>query len=301
MTQSQNSAFKVKMATVPNVAHVLPEAGAFTISEHDGKVYYADKYGWHQAEQEWGLITLFIDFDGTNQFTFSFAAPVTSTLTINNGDGSIVDVAGQGATLVDYTTTYVGAGTYIFTVLGDTRDITDLTFSNQPMAIGDLSSLALMPNLVNLTLTDAINVYGDLTDLFANNNLFQFIATRAARITGNLSAGDLTAWDLVRVASTKIFGDLSLLDYSQTSGTSAFNATRLQFNSIQSITLQSTFLANDCNWTSRMVDDALISFANGSTTGKSIEMAGNNEVRTSRSDAAKATLEGAGCTITVNE
>jgi len=55
------------------------------------------------------------------------------------------------------------------------------------------------------------------------------------------------------------------------------------------------------NWTSTMVDNALIAMAGGPVYNTTINLGGNNAARTSASDSAKATLLANGCSITVNE
>lgn len=303
MTQLQNSAFKMKMASVPWVGNILPEPGAMVISEHDGHMYYADKWGWHRGDTEYSPVTLFIKFDGTNQFEFNFKAPVTSTITINDGDGTVTEVSGNDTTTVTHTTNYSEAGNYTLYVIGDVIDLTSIVI-NQGFVYGDVTGWNSLINLEAFTMQNT-SVSGDISEWGA----MTLLGTAVFNFSNVKGCFDnwpkfslLTQFSIL---GSNIFGDVSKLP-----GILADNATAIQFHFTNSTfdsivdTMPSTlgaFIGFDCYWTSRMVDDCLISLANSGVSGATINIAGNNQRRTSRSDAAVTTLEGAGNNLTVNE
>lgn len=57
----------------------------------------------------------------------------------------------------------------------------------------------------------------------------------------------------------------------------------------------------DCSWSASEVDQCIIDFDNGGGTGGTLNIAGNNAIRTTASDTALGNLIGKGWTVTVNE
>ena len=247
-------------------------------------------------------IVLKVYFDGANQFVFKFKAPITSTLQINDGDGTLTPVAGNDATTVTHTTSYPTnkTRTFYFYVEGDYEDITLISLFNITIVAGSVSRWNEITSLENIQLQGATGMYGNLEMSFATDNLV-YINTTFNKITGDISLLQNSSLDCL-FNKVPVTGDLSTLQGSLIGLTpNAFIGTLVTFDNIVNWTIPGTFYAYDNNWTSAMVDNALISFANGGTTGKTINIAGNNASRTTASDAAKATLLANGNTLTVNE
>ena len=272
-----DSDFRVKTGSVDNISLETPVPGVIVLNEYDGKVYYADNYGWHQQGALWSPITLFVEFNGTDQFDFKFKAPADSadpsTLIIHDGDGTITEVDGNDATEVTHTTNYSEAGTYYFYVLGDVLDITYVRFAGAFVS-GDASGWSVLSNLTYIRFP-ATSMYGDVSGYSVLTSLEHLNVFRS-----NIR-GDISGW------STLI--NLTFLASSETIVT---------FDNISLWDVSSNLNMQDCNWTSKMVDNALKSFVN--LTGVTINIGGNNAARTSASDAAFAIVDAAN-TLTVNE
>lgn len=295
MTKLQDSTFKEKASRVKDVSKILPEIGAVVLNEYDGRLYAADEYGWHKFGEAYSPITLFIDFDGTNQFNFAFNAPGTSTLIIADGDGTITEVPG-GVDQIDHITNYTEAGLYYFTVTGDVNDITVINLHNVgEMVSGSINQFKLIPGLTNMSITGCPNFYGSidgfLSDVFAslltNNNL---------NITGNLESFEGFEMNDFTTISPLVKGDVSRVGIGDFIQLFVVNGTDSSFDRIVPMTITLQFRAQGCGWSSRSVDNCLISLADGTTTGATIYLDGNQR-RTVRSDAAYDQLIAAGCTI----
>jgi len=248
-------------------------------------------------------IVLKVYFDGANQFDFKFKAPIGSTLDIYDGDGTMTQVGGNDAVEVTHTTSYPSGKTrtFYFYVEGDYADITWINVLNQSMISGDASGWGVMVNLILIAIGGTfivcrIDGWDTLTSLVQVT--MKDLLTRRGDISIFANAPLLGS---LNIQGTGIYGDLSTLYQLPFSGVLVDRSVGVTFDAIQSFTVTARFWAYDCKWTSTMVDNALISLANGGTTTSEIFIAGNNAARTSASDAAKATLEGAGCTVTVNE
>lgn len=300
MTHIQNSAFKVKASTVPDVSKILPEPGAFTISEHDGRAYYADKYGWHQSGTPYSPIQLFVVFDGVTQFNFKFKAPITSTLSINDGDGTITSVAGNDADIVTHTTNYTEAGTYFFWVGGDWVDMTFINIQNQfERVTGSIDGWGVLINLVQISV-NSTEMYGDISVI---NEIvaMEKINTHYSNVSGSVDK----LKDLINLTTfsvefcSELTGDMSLLAATLTSLLYVYGqGTKIKHNTIVTWPAGvAQFHLTDCNLTGKMVDNALKSFVG--STGITIGLGGNNAPRTPDSDAAFAIVD-ANNTLTVN-
>jgi len=137
-----------------------------------------------------------VEYDGTNQFSLKFKAPITSTLEIHDGDGTVTDVAGNDGTEVVHTTTYATAGTYFFYVLGDVLDLTALTISSE-----DLFSLTVLGGNLD-KLTNVTSFRATSLDLVSNiSNLPPNVTTLALQYCTSIE-GDISGFAFNNVALT---------------------------------------------------------------------------------------------------
>jgi len=322
MTQLQNSAFKTRAGSVPDISKILPEPGAIVLNELDCKIYIADAYGWGRPDLPFSPIRIFVPYDGVTQFTFKFQAPITSTLDIYDGDGTMTQVAGNDLTDVTHTTTYATAGTYFFYVLGDVLDIAYLNIQDNTGMIFNIKGLSLLLDLYNFRARNTF-VYGDIAQLAGHPSLTSIVAP-TTNISGNIDGlRTNTILTALILWATDIEGDVGLLDtlinvasfelkQTAVSGDASKLKTNINLNLLwlqnTNITFKSSaawaftgshFYLEDCNLTPTMVDNILISLAAGTTAGATITLAGNNAKRTSASDAAFTQLDAAN-TLTVN-
>lgn len=301
MTELQNSTFKEKASKVKDVSKILPEVGAVVLNENDGRLYAADKFGWHRFGDPYSPVVLFIDFNGTDQFVFTFRAPATSSIEIHDGDGTVTDVSGNDDVDVDHTTNYSKAGLYYFSVVGDVLDLTVLDISNtsgQAFVRGDISGWSALENLTVVRLGNT-PVSGNV-ELFNDSlNMIEFLCL-GTEIDGEIESLS----NLVNLVSCNfgnnrnIQGDVSKLNALESCSFINMN-TNLSFRHVVSWSVGGLFFFQDCGWSHLDVDNCLISLANGSTSGQTINIAGNNAKRTHRSDAAFTYLD-ANNTLTVN-
>lgn len=163
MTQLQNSAFKMQMSTVPFVGDIIPEQGAMIVSEHDGRIYYADQFGWHLADSDYNALYWFINFDGTTQSFLFLKFPSTVTLTFDWGDGTIENIVGQDGTFIYPTSTYSEAGDYTLIITGQLDTITSFGIDDGGRFIsGSINQMRVVTALIYLGVTSAPKIYGDL-------------------------------------------------------------------------------------------------------------------------------------------
>lgn len=322
-----DSDFRVKTGSVANISLETPEPGVIVLNEYDGLMYYADNYGWHQQGADWSPITLFVEFNGTDQFNFKFKAPADSadpsTLIIHDGDGTITEVDGNDDTVVTHTTDYSEAGTYYFYVLGDVLDLTALIVTQQSFVSGSVDGFGALINLTDLQIWST-SIYGDVANLKTLVNI-TYIRANASDVWGDI--GELETLvlctyfrfnltdchgDVSRLTSlvlledpyfgiSNISGDISEIGELPNVNSVIASSSKVTFDKVANWSTSITISVGlqDCNFTSMMVDNALNSMVN--LTGVQIYLAGNNAPRTTASDAAVATLIAAGNTLTVNE
>lgn len=294
-----DSDFRVKTGSVDDVSQVLPEVGAVVLNNLDGRLYYADQVGWHRQGDPYSPITLFVDFDGVTQLTFRWRAPSTSTITIHWGDGTESELSGQDGTIVDSLSTYAEAGKYYFYLSGDIIDITYFDVTGETV-IGSINGAVSMVNLIDAHFSLAPGVYGDVSYLAQLPSLTN-IQGRGSGVSGSVEAfAARTNITILQLYDTKVSGDASKLAGSAAYLVLYLDNTKVTYDSKTPFLSGSQIRFQDCNWTSKMVDNALISFSDGGVTGKIINLGGNNAKRTSASDAAFAIVN-ANNTLTVNE
>jgi len=247
-------------------------------------------------------IALEVKFDGTNQFEFDFKAPSTSTLTFYDGDGTITEVDGNDATEVTHTTDYSEPGVYTFYVEGDLSDITELKINNQSFVSGSINRFGELSSLIDLNVSGT-GFDGNLENILNLTSLETFYVA-GTKVTGDVSElAVLTSLDGLVVYQSEVFGDFSKLypltliyqifSFDQP-GTSFENIETWDFSAL------ATMQFHNNAWSSEDVDNCLISLANGGASGANIKLDGNNDTRTSASDAALSTLLAAGNTVIVN-
>jgi len=272
-----------------------------TVGNNDASISYATKAIKKLTEYtplEMSPVVLTIDFDGTTQFVFEFKAPATSTLVFNYSDGTKVEVAGNDTTEVTHTSTLTTAGTYQFWITGDVLDLTYIKVASYTGASGNIGGWASIPNIAYIQFnTTSLSV--DVAE-YANKPLITAINGNSSLAYGNIEllSGSTNLINL-RLSFTLVTGDLSTL-HTLDAATLFFRGTAVTFDNIVSFSLGGVSLVcSDCEWTSAMVDNCLISLFNGSTTGKTINIGGTNAARTPASDEAFAYLD-ANNTLTVN-
>jgi len=281
----------------------------------------ADRW-WTNPWYSQSPIKLIIPFTDT-QFKFSFRLPTTSTIIIDEGDGTRTSIVGKGAvTVIHHDTTYTAPGTYYFYVEGDCLDLTRVWARPIGLATGDLTHFYELVELTQITFTSS-NFTGDVTRWSVLTKV------TICNISNTLMIGSIDGWGTVLVSgtfsNTKLSGNISSFankpllqwlyidgtnitgDASTLKGLSALeyftsNGTTITFNSSDAWAAPLiVFDMSNSNLISSHVDNALIALANGGVASAAITLGGNNAVRTSASDAAKTTLESAGCTVIVNE
>jgi hypothetical protein len=268
-------------------------------STNDGGMYL-DDFSFRKVINS--PIVLKVEFDGTNQFEFDFKAPSTSTLTFYDGDGTITEVDGNDATEVTHTTDYSEPGVYTFYVEGDLSDITELKINNQSFVSGSINRFGELSSLIDLNVSGT-GFDGNLENILNLTSLETFYVA-GTKVTGDVSElAVLTSLDGLVVYQSEVFGDFSKLypltliyqifSFDQP-GTSFENIETWDFSAL------ATMQFHNNAWSSEDVDNCLISLANGGASGASIKLDGNNDTRTSASDAALSTLLAAGNTVIVN-
>lgn len=293
-----DSDFRVKTGSVDDVSQVLPESGVIVLNELDGRLYAADKYGWHRFGDPYVPISFFVDFNGVDQFVFRFLAPSTATLEIHDGDGTVTEVPGQDGAQVTHTTNYAAPGVYYFFIRDGIYDVTILNLSQQTMLRGSLNGMGLLPNLVNLS-APLEGIYGN-TDFLIPVTGFTTLSIGFSQMIGDVSK--LTVWTSMRYcyfSHTAVHGDVSKLIAAMTNiVTFAAINTKITVDGVEAWQNAGNINLSDCKLTSRMVDNALESCV--ALSGATINLGGNNAKRTSASGAAFAIVD-ANNTLTVNQ
>jgi len=246
-------------------------------------------------------IQLEIEFDGTNQLSLIFRAPAASSIVIFDGDGTWTVVAGNDDTNVTHSSTYVAAGTYSLYIDGDYADITFLTIhSPDNIATGRIDRWG--SELPTLNVLGFVNQHleGDIANLLNDEEEINFGFNNNAGLYGDIALFAGKTIIGFAIPGTGITGDFSKVCTSY-SGFALIVGAKVTFDTI--VTWDGSggnIFAWNCDWTSTMVDNCLISLANGTTVGTTIKIAGTNAARTSASDAAYAQLNAAN-TLEVNE
>lgn len=134
--------------------------------------------------------------------------------------------------------------------------------------------------LTNIKIYNQLNISGNVNDWYLLINLTRMICY-----------------------STSLSGDVSNLSSLNKLDYLTFSSTSVTFDNQTTFSNTGTIYLRDCNWTSTMVDNCLISLAASPVQNATINIAGNNAARTSASDAAVAILEDVANnnTLTVNE
>ena len=236
------------------------------------------------------------------QFDFAFRAPSGSTLNIYDGDGTMTPVSGNDLVNVVHTTSYAAPGTYYFYVEGDYSDIILIDIGSIAFVSGDITGWGnVMPGLETL-LVDNTGMTGSIDSLAGLSVTPVYLFSSCTGIIGDIALFAGRTITTMHIFGTSVSGDFSKACTAYT-GSCFIVGAPVTFDTIVSWEAGGNSYAQDCNWTSEMVDNCLISLANGETTGRKINIGGNNAVRTSASDAAMIILEDSahGNTITVNE
>jgi hypothetical protein len=211
---------------------------------------------------------------------WTFRLPVGKTMYVYWGDGNASTVSGLGSTNVTVTHSYSDSSDYRIIWGGDYEDLTYI-YSNTDVT-GDLSVFANFTSVTSLQLSNS-TITGELSDI-----------------------NELTGLRTLLLYNMPVSGDVSTLSALN------FNSLSIQLTDVtfdltpewtgSYVTRPLIFLQNN-DFTATMVDNALISFASNIATWRPIiiYLNGTNANRTSASDAAKAALIAAGCTVYVNE
>jgi len=253
--------------------------------------------GWYSA-----IVALKIAYT-TTQFDFKFKAPSTSTITINWGDGTKEDVAGQDGTEVTKTSSYSGAGEYKFWLSGDVEDLTYIDINSQAFVSGDVSSWSALTSLTTLYCYST-DVSGDVSSWSALTRLTTLYCY-STDVSGDVSSWSaLTRLTRLYCYSTNIEGDVS--SWSALTGLTKLYcySTNVSFNNTPAWSVDScAIFLKDNLWSSTEVNNCLASLAGEPVTNCAINIAGTNAHRTAASDADVATIEAPvnGNTLTVNE
>jgi hypothetical protein len=258
---------------------------------------------WTNPWRSISPIKLKVEYTDT-QFKFQFTLPSTSTLVIYDGDGTVTEVAGQDATAVQHYTNYSNPGTYYFYVEGDYVNLTTVSvnnpaYPNNPYRIN--LNLDRFGELVNLEAVNfgKIGLSGNIEVFNKCVSPFGLFINGFTALYGNVEEFEGFNFDLFNIGgATAVKGDLSVI-VSNMLGICTALFTAVTFDNIVNWTLAGDMNCMSCDWDSTMVDNCLISLANGETTGKTINIAGTNAARTSASDVAFAYLD-ANNNLTVN-
>ena len=232
--------------------------------------------------------------------SYTVKLPIGKSLTIDWGDGSSDDYAGNDNTNVAVTHTYSGAGSYDIIFKGDYLDLTVLHCTSNFLT-GDVSGWSALTSLTYLS-CDYNSLTGDvsgwsamtsLTDLSCGSNSLTGDVSGWSALTsltylyctGNLLSGDVSSWSALTLL-TYLSCYNNSLDFDNTTAWAA-------------LSLGATYFSNNA-MTSTQVNNALIAFSGGPFLNTTIYLDGNNAARTAASDAAVSTLITAGCTVITN-
>ena len=182
------------------------------------------------------------------------------------------------------------------------QSIRSFNISNSPVG-GDISDLTDMPNISAISLASTVNLQGDITS-WNISQLQQLTFYNSTSVAGNISGWSGPNLVYFILAGSPLTGDVSWISGSPNLMSCRCEDSDLTYDTTASwsnIRVTYGIRFDGSNWTSTMVDNALIAMAGGPVYNTTINLGGNNAARTSASDSAKATLLANGCSITVNE
>jgi hypothetical protein len=155
---------------------------------------------------------------------------------------------------------------------------------------GDISSWSTLTNIVTLSIY-ATSVSGDISSWSTLINASSIDVSETS-VSGDISSwSTLSSIQAIRVYNTSVSGDISSWSTLTTLGVMYCQETSVTFDSDAAWTDHDHDIdISDCGLNSTQVNNALIAFAGGSFSGETISIGGSNDVRTSASDAAVASL-----------
>jgi len=229
--------------------------------------------------QSAGYLILENDQSTLTQTTIYITATNGKSLTIGWGDNSFNKVTCND---VEQTLThnYASEGAYKIKLYGDVDAITSFKCYSQAFISGDIGRFSKMTSLTYLYL-NSTSVSGDISAVSGLTSLTR-LYLYSTSVSGDISAvSGLTSLTRLYLYSTSVSGDISAVALP------AWAGINLQ---IQDLGLDAT-----------EVDNFLIDFEDGAGAAGTLTLNGTNATRTSASDAAVASLRGAGWTVNVNE
>lgn len=193
------------------------------------------------------------------------------------------------------------------------KDIADLKYSsslnhlaiNSVENIGYFSDIKSLTTLSYLSVSNA-NINGNLSDLESLTNLtYLYIGNTSNKTTGNVSSlKAMTSLNTLAILNSDVTGDLATLPSSCRSATFDYHDTNTIFNwssrpaSSKIIAIRGNPKLNDIDKMLQDQANCVVGFTSADDASyKKIEVSGT---RTSASDAALATLQQKGYTVTIN-
>lgn len=193
------------------------------------------------------------------------------------------------------------------------KDIADFKYSsslnhlaiNSVENIGYFSDIKSLTTLSYLSVSNA-NINGNLSDLESLTNLtYLYIGNTSNKTTGNVSSlKAMTSLNTLAILNSAVTGDLATLPSSCRSATFDYHDTNTIFNwssrpaSSKIIAIRGNPKLNDIDKMLQDQANCVVGFTSADDASyKKIEVSGT---RTSASDAALATLQQKGYTVTIN-
>lgn len=234
--------------------------------------------------------------------THTYAGGVAANIYLDENVNEVILRAGYGITSVSCTADiYKTTGTLLITDIAKQRKITVLSVRGRTgLTIrGALSDLSALTAIKELAVMDQDNVTGDLSDVKFAKSLVSLVLSNCPNIGGDISAlSELNLLTTINIGySTAFYGDLSALSpsvrYISSTRGGVFTWVKGRDTSSPIPRMIDVNLGS-------YVDAALINLAQcvNTETTRSISLIGT---RTSASDAAVATLQSMGWTVTVTE
>jgi hypothetical protein len=174
---------------------------------------------------------------------------------------------------------------------------------NNTKVFGDVSGWSALTSLNTLVIAET-NLRGDESLWSALTSLVSLIV-QDTNVSGDVSSLSALNVNNLQFGNTKVTGDISGFHVMTILSFLWFYGCKIRFSTANAWSFDSGFgneiLLQNCGLKANEVDNVLLSFAAGTNNNFDLNLGGNNEKRTSASDAAKATLLGRGWNITVNE